>query len=358
MKDKISKSKLKKIAAFDPSGIGLLESNIFGLPFNTEEAEVVVVPVPWEVTVSYRGGTAKGPQAIFDASKQVDLYDQNIKDAWKLGISMEPISKNLVRKNAVLRKKAEACIAHLERGGNSNDPKLKKLYREVNEGCEEMNDYVESTCTKFLEMGKSVVVLGGEHSVPLGYMKALSKIYDKFSVLHIDAHADLRETYEGFEFSHASIQFNATKIKNIDRFVLLGIRDYCQEEADRIANSKGRIVNFTDAYLKRGSYDGVTWKKQCKNIVSKLSKNVYVSYDIDSLNPYLCPHTGTPVPGGLEFEQGFYLIEEIIKSGRKIIGFDLCEVSFSTRDEWDAIIGARILYRLSNLMSKSQGKFS
>jgi agmatinase len=90
-------------------------------------------------------------------------------------------------------------------------------------------------------------------------------------------------------------------------------------------------------------------------MVKNLSKNVYISYDIDSLSPYLCPHTGTPVPGGLEFEQVFYLIEEVVKSGRKIVGFDLCEVAPGQHDEWDAIIGARVLYRLCNLMAKSQG---
>lgn len=358
MKDSVLKTKLRKIAEFDPNGVGLEDANLFGLPFNTDEAEVVVVPVPWEVTVSYRTGTAKGPQAIFEASKQVDLYDQNIKDAWKSGIAMEPISKDIVKKNALLRKKAEACIAHLEEGGESTDPKLKKLYQEINTGCEELHQYVESVCAKFLKMGKSLVLLGGDHSTPLGYMRALSKIQKSYSILHIDAHADLREAYEGFEFSHASIQYNATKIKNVDRFVQVGIRDYCQEEADRIANSKGRIVAFTDAHLKRQHYDGVSWKKQCKEIISKLSKKVYISYDIDSLNEYLCPHTGTPVPGGLEFEQVFYLIEELVKSGRQIIGFDLCEVAVGDEDAWDAIIGARILYRLSNLMLQSQGKFS
>lgn len=351
-------SKQKKIANYDPSAVGLDDANIFSLPFNSSEAEVVVLPIPWEVTVSYRGGTAKGPEAVFEASKQVDLYDEDIKDAWKVGISMEPIPLAIEKKNTILRKKAEACITHLEEGGSADDAKLRKNYQDINKGCEELHEYVEKECARLLKMGKSVGLLGGDHSTPLGYMRALSKIHPKYSILHIDAHADLREAYEGFEYSHASIQYNATKIKNVDKVVMVGIRDYCQEEADRISASKGRIVNFTDRHIKREAASGVSWKKQCKKMVKNLSKNVYISYDIDSLSPYLCPHTGTPVPGGLEFEQVFYLIEEIVKSGRKIIGFDLCEVAPGQHDEWDAIIGARVLYRLCNLMAKSQGKFS
>lgn len=352
---KVPPSKLKKIQQFDPSAIGQLDANIFGLPFTTEESEVVVVPMPWEVTVSYRAGSARGPQSMFDASFQVDLYDPYIKDAWKLGISMEPISREWSRKNMLLRKKAEQCIDNLERGGKPTDLKVRKLYEEINSAGADLNKWMEEKTLALLEQGKSVCVLGGEHSVPLGYMKALTKFYPSYSMLHIDAHADMREAYEGFEFSHASIQYNATKISNIDQFVLVGIRDYSEQEANRIANSKGRIVAFTDLEMKRKTYEGVIWKKQCEQIVKKLSKNVYVSFDIDALDPSLCPHTGTPVPGGLEFEQLFYLFETLVKSGRKIIGFDLCEVAPGVQDDWDSMVGVRALYRLANLMAVSQG---
>lgn len=356
MNKKILNSRQQKIAQYDPSAIGLANGHLFGLPFTKEESEVVVIPMPWEVTVSYRAGTAKGPETMFNASMQVDLYDPYIKDAWKLGIAMEPISNYWLKKNTELRKKAVRCIDNLENGGTPKDSKVKKLYEEINSAGAELNDYVEKVSTRILKEGKSVIVMGGEHSVPLGYMKALTKFYPKFSMLHIDAHADMRQAYEGFEFSHASIQYNATKIKNIDQFVLVGIRDYSQQEADRIANSKGRIKAFSDLDIKRKNYEGATWKAQCEAIMKPLSKNVYLSYDIDALDPSLCPHTGTPVPGGLEFEQVIYLIEQIVKSGRKIVGFDLCEVAPGVSDDWDSIVGIRTLYRIANLMAKSQGK--
>lgn len=357
MKSKIS-SKLEKIKKFDSSNFGLLGNNIFGLPFTIEESEIVVIPVPWEVTVSYRTGTARGPSSMFDASFQVDLYDEDIRDAWKLGIAMNSIPQYWIRENKILREKAKTCIKYLEKGGKSDDAKVKPLYKAINSAGHELNKWMRRESAALLKQGKSVCVLGGEHSVPLGFMQTLAENYPSFSMLHIDAHADLREAYEGFEFSHASIQYNATKIKNIDQFVLLGIRDYSEQEADRIKNSQGRIVALTDRAIKRNLYEGISWKRICERVLKSLSKNVYISFDIDALDPSLCPHTGTPVPGGFEFEQVFYLIDQVVKSGRRIIGCDLCEVAPAPDDDWDSIVGARALYRLVNLMAKSQGKFS
>lgn len=343
--------------SFDPSGIGLSNGNLFGLPFFTEKAQVIVIPMPWEVTVSYRAGTARGPKTMLDASVQVDLYDAYIKDAWKLGIAMTPISQEWLKKNHTLREKAKKCISYLEKGGNASDTKITPLYKEINRASAELNRWMKNESFRWLKKGKSVCVLGGEHSVPLGFMQSLTQFYPSYSILHIDAHADLRKAYEGFEFSHASIQYNASKIKNVDKMVQVAIRDYSQQEADRIAGSRGRITAFTDRMIKHALYEGKTWEQLSKKITAPLSKNVYVSFDIDALDPSLCPHTGTPVPGGLEFEHVFYLIESLVESGRKIIGFDLCEVAPKGTDDWDSIVGVRALYRLANLMAKSQGKF-
>jgi len=351
---KVSQEKQKKIAAYDPSAIGLANGNLFGLPFSLEESEVVVIPVPWEVTVSYRGGAAEGPAAILEASTQVDLYDPDIKDAWKTGITMAPVSSQVSRKNIELRKKAEKCIAHLEKGGSIRDAKVKSDYRAVNDGCAELNKWLEKESGKYLDEGKIVGVLGGDHSVPLGYMRALAKKYPKYSILHLDAHTDIRKAYEGFEYSHASIQYNASKIASVDRIVMAGIRDYSEQEAERIKESKGRIAFFGDREIKRKLFEGRSWQKICRDMVNKLSKNVYVSFDIDVLNPSLCPNTGTPVPGGFDADQVFYLLETILKSGRKIIGFDLCEVAGGGKGDWDAIVGARVLFRIANLAAKSQ----
>ena len=344
----------KKLAGFNPNDLGKEGSNLFGLPFEAEEARVVVVPVPWEVTVSYGGGTINGPEAVFEASMQVDLFDPELPNCYKLGVAMDKIPTALKKKSKKFRAKAEECIAALEKGTDKNSKKLKKVQAEIDEACNEMVDHVYQTTLNFLNKGKMVALLGGDHSTPLGFVKALSKKHKNFGILHIDAHADLRNAYEGFEFSHASIMFNVLKTKEVTKLVQAGIRDYCEEEFNLIKNSKGRVITYFDKDIKNTLYSGKSVASLHKEIIKHLPKEVYISFDIDGLDPKLCPDTGTPVPGGFEFEESLHLIKTLVDSGRMIIGFDLNEVSPGT-NEWNANVGARLLFRIINLMAKSQG---
>lgn len=349
-------TKKEKINSFDPNSVGNLNNNIFGLPFTTEESEVVLIPVPWEVTVSYGSGTANGPQAIFEASFQVDLYDAKIKDAWKMGIAMDKIPANIKTKSNQLRKKTEAYISLLEQGKNpESNKRMKTIVAEVDKAARELNAHVKKTTGNFLNKNKTVGLIGGDHSTPLGFMQALSEKYSSFGILQIDAHADLRKAYEGFEFSHASIMYNALKINAVSKLVQAGIRDYCEEEVDVIKDNPTRITTYFDRDIKRRMFEGDTWKKICDEIVNQLPDKVYLSFDIDGLDPKLCPNTGTPVAGGFEVEQALYLIERVGESGKTIIGFDLNEVS-PGKDEWDANVGARLLYRMALLVARSQKK--
>ncbi|MBL7891727.1 MAG: agmatinase family protein [Bacteroidia bacterium] len=346
-------SKADKIKNFDPNSIGDTNNNIYGLPFSTDEADVVVIPVPWEVTVSYSSGTAKGPQAIYNASYQVDLYDPYIKDAWKIGIAMEPVSKKLRSKSNVLRKKAEKYIAMYEAGNDPSSNKAMKLIRsEINKACRSMNEWVKEKALQYIDNKKIVALLGGDHSTPLGLMQALAERHSSFAILQIDAHADLRDAYEGFEFSHASIMFNAIKIPQVSKLVQVGIRDYCEAEAKLEKTSNGRIKTFYDRDIKTRQYEGASWADICTDIINELPQKIYLSFDIDGLDPKLCPHTGTPVAGGFEFEQVLFLFQKIIESGKQIIAFDINEVT-PGRDEWDANVGARLLYRIAGLAAKS-----
>jgi agmatinase len=150
--------------------------------------------------------------------------------------------------------------------------------------------------------------------------------------------------------------FNALKIKQVEKLVQVGIRDYCEEELDLINNSNGRIKTFFDRDIKYAQYVGDSWDRVCNRIINELPQNIYLSFDIDGLDPKLCPNTGTPVAGGFETEQILFLIEKIVKSGRKIIAFDINEVSpGADGDDWDANVAARLLFRIANLaaMSKS-----
>lgn len=347
-------SLIQKIQSFDPNSLGRADSNLFGLPFLVEEARFVVVPVPWEVTVSYGGGTIQGPQAIFDASKQVDLFDPYLPNAWKLGVAMDRIPVKLMAVSKIMRKKAEAIIAKLADGKDpESDSSLKKTTEDIDSACLAMIDHVRTTTLRHMDAGKSVALIGGDHSTPLGFMQALATRHKEFGILQIDAHADLRDAYEGFAYSHASIMFNALKIKQVKKLVQVGIRDYCEVEVDVIRRSRGRVVTFFDRDIKRTLYRGKSVASVHRAIVKNLPKQVYISFDIDGLDPVLCPHTGTPVPGGFQFEEALHLVQEVAESGRTIIGFDINEVS-PRDDEWDANVGARLLFRLINIMAKSQ----
>jgi agmatinase len=349
-------TKKEKINSFDPNSVGNLNNNIFGLPFTTDESEVVLVPVPWEVTVSYGSGTANGPKAIFEASFQVDLYDAKIKDAWKMGIAMDKIPAAIKAKSNRLRKKTEAYISLLEQGKNpESNKKMKAIVAEVNKASRELNAHVKKTTGNFLNKNKTVGLVGGDHSTPLGFMQALSEKHTSFGILQIDAHADLRKAYEGFEFSHASIMYNALKIDAVSKLVQVGIRDYCEEEVNVINSNPDRVKTFFDRDIKRRMFEGDTWKKICDEVINQLPDKVYLSFDIDGLDPKLCPNTGTPVAGGFEVEQTLYLIERVVESGKTIIGFDLNEVS-PDKDEWDANVGTRLLYRMALLVARSQNK--
>lgn len=350
-------TKEDKIKNFDANGIGQLNDGMFGLPFTLDECETVLIPVPWEVTVSYGGGTAEGPKAILDASYQVDLYDPMIKDAWKKGIGMDEISEEVKTKSETLRQSSERYIDALANGTDATDAGLKKTAETIRQECLWLNNWVKTKALHFMGQGKTVGLVGGDHSTPLGMMQALSEKHESFGILQIDAHADLRDAYEGFEFSHASIMFNALKIKQVEKLVQVGIRDYCEEELNLINNSQGRVKTFFDRDIKYAQFNGDSWDRICNRIVNELPQNLYLSFDIDGLDPKLCPNTGTPVAGGFETDQVLFLLEKVVNSGRRIIAFDLNEVSPGPEgNEWDANVASRLLYRIANLVAFSQKK--
>lgn len=345
-------TKEEKIKSFDPNSIGNINAGMFGLPFSENECEIALIPVPWEVTVSYGGGTVNGPAAIREASYQVDLYDPNLNDAWHLGIFMEEENADLKKKSEHFRKKAEKIIADLAEGKAVSEER----YAEINQACNEMNAFVKQRAVFHLQKKKVTGMVGGDHSTPLGMMQAVASYHKEFGVLHIDAHADLRKAYEGFTWSHASIMYNALEISELKKLVQVGIRDYCEEELNLIRSQPNRIHTWFDRDLKQTQYRGETWNAQCEKIIKDLPKHVYLSFDIDGLDPKLCPNTGTPVAGGFETEQVLFLLEKLVDSGREIVAFDLNEVSPAEDNDWDANVGARLLYRICNLAAKSQGK--
>jgi agmatinase len=339
------------LSNFDPNSAGNPNNNIFGLPFTEEEATLVLLPVPWEVTVSYTAGTARAAEHICKASLQVDLIDTDVKDGWKQGFYMRDMDKKVLMKSDYLRKEAELFINYITNGEVIEDSKFMcKILKEVNEGSNFLNNWVYEQTKELLDKDKLVGVIGGDHSTPLGFFKAISEKHGDFGILQIDAHCDLRKAYEKFKYSHASIMYNALEeINQITKLVQVGIRDYSPLENEYIENSNERVITYFDKDIKERIFEGDTWKLIVDEIVSKLPQKVYISFDIDGLDPKLCPHTGTPVQGGFETEQIFYLFKKVLQSGRKLIGFDLNEVGISP-NEWDENVGARVLFKLCNLM--------
>jgi agmatinase len=267
---------------------------------------------------------------------------------------MVEIPQDILDKNKYYRALAAQIIERLEQGQQLTDtPDLTPVLAEINQACQQVNQWLFENCQEAINHGKKVAVIGGDHSSPLGYLQALATKYSEFGILHIDAHADLRDAYEGFEFSHASIMFNAMKLPQISKLVQIGLRDISHDEVERINQSNGRIIAYYDPIMKQMLYSGKTWIELCRQIINHLPEYVYISFDVDGLDPKLCPSTGTPVPGGMELEETFCLFRELVKSGRKIIGFDVCEVGDA---EWDGNVGARIVYKLANLMDLSQQK--
>jgi len=330
------------------------EHQIFGTESNFESSEIILLPVPWDVTTSYGRGTRLGPSAILKASPQIDFNDYDFGDVSKRGLFLLPENPQILDDYEIAEPLAQKVIDEYHQS-NGLQP-LSKAANEamalVNEKCNSMVQSVYKESKKLLDIGKVVGVVGGDHSSPLGLIQALSEKYNEFGILHVDAHADLRNAYMGFIHSHASIMYNVLRLPHSPKkIVQIGIRDFCKEEQDLI-NEDPRLKTFYGPQIFDRLFSGQSWNTICEDILSELPQNIYISFDIDGMNPEYCPHTGTPVPGGLSFMQIEHLLRVLKKSNKNVIGFDLCEVTPDPKNEneWDGNVGARILYKLCGVV--------
>ncbi len=357
--------------SFDPNAPSK-PSEFFGLPFTLEESHTIVVPVPFDATTSFRQGTCHGPAAVLAASGQVDLFDLEYGKIYERGLAMLPLHEGMAQEIEHLNEQAHVAAAPIrkaEEEGQSDHPELSEAMAEVNVLSAKMNDLVEAEVGKWMDQGKFVALLGGDHSVPFGAIRAVAKRHPGVGILHIDAHADLRVAYEGFTYSHASIMENVlSKIGakgGVASLVQVGIRDFCEAEYAMIqaapANHGVAITTHFDLRLQEDKMNGAPFCRLADEIVSALPAKVYLSLDIDGLDPALCPDTGTPVPGGLSLHELWEIVRALRRAGKRLVGLDVNEVAPARHlapedwcDDWNANVGARVLYRLIGAATTSR----
>ena len=343
------------MSEIDPNGVAVKNDAFFSLDGDPEKSEILFLSIPWDVTTSYRPGTRGGPKEILTASRQLDLYSPFLDRAWEMKLSTLPYPEEWDSKSESLRKKTARYISFLEdSGAASEDPEMGSILEEANRESESLYSWSKAETKRWLDLGKRVITVGGDHSTSRGPISAYSEKYPGLSVLHFDAHADLRVGYEGFPNSHASIMDHVVRMDGVSKLVQVGIRDVSPGEVDRIRGDR-KISTYFDWDLQDRKLRGESWDSISSEIVGKLGDSVYVSFDIDGLDPKLCPSTGTPVPGGLEFSEAVHLFRKVVTSGRKIIGADLVEVAPNPNgDPWDGNCGARRRYQLTLAISSGR----
>lgn len=336
-------------SAFDPSAAASSDSDLFGLPLAPDRAHVQVVPVPFDATASYRKGAALGPAAILAASRQVDLFDPLFGRPYEAGIHLREARAEVV---AAQREATPLAARVIEVGGRlGGDPGLRRALERVDELGAAVNAVVRAETESILERSRLPVILGGDHSVPFGAFEAAAERHPGLGILHFDAHLDLREAYEGFRWSHASILRNVVeRVGGVARVLHVGIRDLSEDELGYARRHSARHAVLLDTEWAAARVEGRNLRDLVREQLSVLPREVWISFDVDGLDPTLCPATGTPVPGGLSWHEAMLWLEELAGSGRRVVGLDLNEVSPGDtppeQDSWDAIVGARLLYRL------------
>lgn len=336
--------------SFEP----IVQEEIFGIASHPRDAQVILLPMPWEVTLPGDIGCALAPENILKASYQVKLFDAEYPKEKEQNIAMLPIPYDLKMMGEELHKRAQRYLEALEAGITRSILKY-KTPENIDFKTFKVNAQIKQKVLKYLSNDKIVGIIGGEHSSALGLMEAVTTLYPSFGILQFDSEPNLQKSYQGFKYSHTSIMHNALQFKEVTKLVQVGLRDYCREEIDTIKSEQNRIVPFSDRTIKQKLFAGISWKAICEAIIAQLPEHIYISFDIKGLDPKLCPNSSRPIPGGLEMEQAVYLIQQVVAAGKKIISFDLCEIGSNESSDWDAFVGSQLLYHLSICAMTSQG---
>ena len=325
----------------------------FGRETTFDSADLILIPVPWEVTSSYGSGTSQGPELIRKASSQLDFFTPSFNDSYNHRIHFETTDLLIESLNKTARGWARTIQKNWEEDKILNKEE-KDLSEKVNQASQSLLNWVYEKSSGVFQRKKVPALVGGEHSVSEGLICAVGEKYKgDYGLLHIDAHADLRESYQSFKYSHASVMYNVLNLKfPPKKLVQLGVRDFSKREFQLIKEDL-RIKCFFDEEIFSRLFSGEAWAKICQQIIEQLPSEIYVSLDVDALSWNYAPGTGTPVPGGLSFRQLLYLFSEIKKQRKKLIAFDVVETSPGEKanvfSEWNGNVSARLIYYLAGL---------
>jgi agmatinase len=267
-------------------------SNFLGIEkefSSLEQSAAVILPAPYEHTVSYGGGTRFGPKAILAASQYVELFD-------------EETNRELYKERGI------ATLESLQFGKKQDEQALQVLF---------------DTVTALLKLDKFVLTLGGEHTISSATIAAHLQRFPSLSVLQIDAHSDLRAEYQGNKFSHASVMARVCEFLDPQRLVQVGIRAQCREEAEFIRDR--RVNTFYAHDIRQGKHTKLL-KEWDDAVVERLTDEVYITFDVDGFDPSIMPSTGTPEPNGLSWHEATQLIRKVSRS-KRIVGFDVVELA-------------------------------
>jgi len=264
-----------------------------------ETAQIVVLPVPYDQTVTGRHGTRNGPQAILRASQWLELWDPELNfDTSKFGIHTLP---------------------ELELPVSNPEQMINLVYQKVN---------------KLIDKNKFPVIIGGEHLISLGAVKSFKEKHPNFSCLVLDAHADLRDEYEGFKYSHACV---TRRIQELVPTVVFGVRSLAKEEVEYLSNKEKKIKVYETL--------GQTHISALTDVISELSDEVYISVDIDVLDTGIMPSVGTPEPGGLLWDEILKFLRVLCKSNH-IVGFDVVELCPILGNQAPDYLAAKLIYKI------------
>lgn len=310
---------------------------LFGLPFTADDAAVVVIPVPYEASAPGEGGTSDAPAAVLRASHRVALHDPQLPDAWREGIALAPVDPELL----ALRDQARAHAPGA--GGARGEQPHAEVSSALDALAERVNARVRSATAAVLARGAIPGVLGGSQSAAFGAIQAAADHQPGFGILHIDAHADLRESDRGSRWGPGTALYNVVhRIPGVHHVLQVGIRDVTPAEA-RFIERSSKVTTYTDHEIAWESASGEPFMRTAARALRQLPERVWVSFDIDGLDPSLCPGTSDPVPGGLGWRETQLLLQ-LLAADHRIIGFDLTEVGAA---DYDATVAARLLYRLA-----------